>query len=59
MRYPFPPQTEQRCENCRFQVEHQCRRHAPTPAGDYILARWLTVDGDYWCGEWEPREQAS
>ena len=50
------PLEEQRCENCRYRVGCECRRHAPQPSNkEDRLASWPVVANDGWCGEWVQR----
>jgi hypothetical protein len=61
---PFPPLSEQNCQNCRFSAplespELQCRRYAPRPDDyDGMLTAWPAVLGAHWCGEWQAKEDA-
>ena len=56
---PFPPIAEQACDNCRFCIDLECRRHAPVPQlgqSDTYDAYWPDVCTNDWCGEWAPRD---
>ena len=51
---------DEKCGQCRFYIEKQetvgeCRRHAPRP--NALKINWCKVGVDYWCGEFEPKEQ--
>lgn len=53
--------TDEKCGKCRFYIEKQetigeCRRYAPRP--NVLKINWCKVGVDYWCGEFEPKQQS-
>lgn len=60
-RLPFPPISEQACQNCRYvrlrkhlgRQRLSCCRHAPRDVGgEQTEAWWPGVQPTDWCGEW-------
>jgi len=66
--YSVPlPQSEQRCENCRFAGIHNsglhCKRYPMVWTGDkddgITCWRWPPISpANQWCGEWKEREKS-
>lgn len=42
------------CANCRFYMQWECHRHAPTARGEHSSAEWPRTMAEFtWCGDWE------
>lgn len=41
-----------RCDTCRYHLGQQCRRFPPTE-WDNGFGKWPTIQGFWWCGEWQ------
>jgi len=49
---PPPPKAEEEsCDNCRFQMWHECHKRAPITRDFGQNSIWPPADS--WCGEWE------
>lgn len=50
------------CSNCHFRRGSECHRDAPRcfeVTASEVSQRWAAwplVQGDWWCGDWEPLE---